>query len=96
MNNVNTTKGGVDLSIDCPNCRLKVPISDIQRMKNGVHVNYVLSSIVETILQLKTSFKVSDQTTATIALQAPNWGQAHKDAVGLKMVVSTLSFQKKP
>ncbi|XP_071180079.1 E3 ubiquitin-protein ligase SH3RF2-like [Mytilus edulis] len=62
VNNVNTTKGGVDLSIDCPNCRLKVPISDIQRMKNGVHVNYVLSSIVETILQLKTSFKVDAAT----------------------------------
>ena len=44
----------MDLSIDCPNCRLKVPIADIQRMRNGVHVNYVLSSIVEAAIQFKT------------------------------------------
>ncbi|CAC5393670.1 unnamed protein product [Mytilus coruscus] len=51
VNNVNTTKGGVDLFIDCPNCRLKVPISDIQRMKNGVHVDAATNTDSEAIFE---------------------------------------------
>ena len=49
-----------ELTILCPNCRHGVLLDDVNNLKNGVRLNYALSSIKETLTNFKSVPKVSN------------------------------------
>ena len=49
-----------EITILCPNCRHGVLLDDVNNLKNGVRLNYALSSIKETLTNFKSVPKVSN------------------------------------
>ncbi|XP_061186459.1 RING finger protein nhl-1-like [Saccostrea echinata] len=51
-----------DITILCPNCRHGVLLDDVNNLKNGVRLNYALSSIKETLTNVQSVPKVDAST----------------------------------